>query len=1194
MLKLGPFELEELLGKGGMGEVWRGHHESQHTPVAIKVILREGSTQPEYLEAFSKEVQAMALLDHPSIITVLDYGAIPRQASAQSAGYFIEGSPYLVMELAEDGSLQDWIYKLEWPQIQAVLFTVLDALAHAHGAGVIHRDLKPQNLLMSHGLSSPLKLTDFGLSHAVREDQQHREDRFEPVWGTPNYMAPEQIRGSWRDYGPWTDLYALGCMTYELVTGKVPFVGQTPSELWVAHLSKEVPRWVPRVPVPGALERWVLRLLQKEPRQRFERAADAAFALAGICGLHTEQALSDGHDALRRVVLAQSQEIHTGELALVETNVDLNAPTRVLRPTLGTLDHVTLIPSLAALDWSSHGEFEQLDLGSTSGPQEAALDPWPIQRAPFPISWHYNLAPLQNYRLLSTGLNLHKLRQLRMVDRDVEREQIWETLKAAFVLAQPQVLILRGPAGVGKSRLASWVASRAHELGATDLLHGSYTQPPTPYDGIIPMFARHAQTQGLTHKDALVRLAHYLKMHHNKDPQHFKHLSEVLLEHDAEFMASKGLNRPVISAIQRHQTLLDHLVLLSKSRALYIHIDDVHWGAEALLFLRNLLRQSASLSLPALFVLCVRQEELDKSTLERQLIEELQEHPNTQTLEVSALQTKDFAQLVQNILPLSPALTQQVEQRAHGIPLFAIELIGTWIDQNRLQDHQDGYILREDQSVDIPDDIHQLMQSQLIKHDDALQLPLMMAAALGTELREHEWLKAMTLYHEQLPAFVRSKIVKTGILRQSGRQSWSFAHNMMRESLMRQAHEQGIWPALNQACAQMLQELYPHMGAHQERLAIHLIEAKHAQEALGALVQAADRRRKRCDLPRAHRLLDQLLELSLELELDGSTPELVQGWLIRARCHDMQGHYLRAIEAAMRAHELAGRNGHAEQALLASLELGWATLHTGQTTQAELWFEAAQQHELARQLDNTVYRESVIGLARVAQRRGQIDLATTLFDQALEQAQQEEHHEHRAICLNGLGDLARQSGRLDIAAEHSERSLQLAKSLGNRLLMADCQADLAELYRLRGEHASAHQIGLRAIAIFESIESELSLRVHLELTFNAISRNHWPEAQEHLSGLVERFRKLDDRGQLPLALAARCAVLAYEGSWSQVHETLDELDQLLAISERRDTDIAMCARKILSLLPSQGFEASKQRLLRLEQHHMAHTLTHSL
>lgn len=1190
MLKLGPFELEELLGKGGMGEVWRGYHASQQIPVAIKVILREGSTHPEYLEAFSKEVQAMALLDHPSIITVLDYGLIPAQFSAQSDNYFIEGSPYLVMELAEDGSLQEWMHQLAWPQIQAVLFTVLDALAHAHGAGVIHRDLKPQNLLMSHGLASPLKLTDFGLSHAVHEEQT-RDGRFEPVWGTPNYMAPEQIRGSWRDYGPWTDLYALGCMAFELVTGRVPFTGQSPQDLWGAHLAKEIPRWVPRVEVPPALERWVLRLLQKEPRQRYERAADAAFALAGICGMRTENALLSGQEALRRVVMTQSKELLPGSLAMLQTDVDLEAPTRAGAAPPQHTPHITVIPSLAALDWSSRGEVEQLDLTQEDPTQEAKLEPWPKLKPPFPTTWRQNQGSPINYRLLGTGLHLHRLRQLRLVNREQERDALWELLKTCYVLGQPQVVILKGPAGVGKTRLAHWMGARAHELGAAEPLHGSYSQLPNPYDGIVPMFARHAQTLGLTHKDALVRLAHYLKLHSSKDPQHFKNMGDVLLEHDPEYLFSKGLNRAAISSIQRHQTLLDHMLLLASHRGLYIHLDDVHWGAEALLFLRHIMRQRDTSMLPALFVLCVRQEELDKTSLERQLLDELAALPMAQTLELPALETQDFAQLVQNILPLSPELTRQVEQRAHGNPLFAIELIGTWIDQNRLEDHEEGYTLHEAHSLDIPDDIHALMQEQLLRHDDALSLPLMMAAALGTEIREHEWLKAMSIYQDDLPLFVRAQITNTEVLRPAGRQGWSFAHNMMRESLVRQAHEEHRWVGLNLACAQMLQELYPHMGAHQERLAIHLLEAGLVREALGPLAQAAERRRRRCELPRAHRLLDQLMELSQPLHSDILPEAIVRGHLTRARCHDMQGHYMRAIEAAQTAHELAKDISERELSVEASLVLGWATLHCGQTPEAELWFELAQHSSHDKPEYSALHRESIMGQARVAQRRGQLDLSSTLFEQAMASAKEEEHHEHRSICLNGLGDLARQGGRLAEAASFSERSLKLARMMGNRLLMADCKADLAELYRLRGEYARAQEMGQRAIAILDSIESELSLRVKLEMTFNALARGHWPEAQEQLKGLTDRFRKLDDRGQLPLAMAAEAAILAYNQQWAQMHNLLNELAPLLERSQRLDVDVALCARLIIEQLPEQGFEATRQRLLALEQHHRAHTMS---
>ncbi len=207
---LGPFTITGLLGKGGMGEVYRGMHTAQKVPVAIKVLKGPIAQDPVYQESFRNEVSAVAGLDHPSIVKVFDYGQVPADAADASDGFLVAGCPYLVMELVEGGALFQWRGRLSWEQSRRMIQLLLDALAHAHARGVIHRDLKPGNVLINPDLSRVV-LTDFGLAHAW--DRKASTESEKSVMGTPAYMAPEQLRGQWRDQGPWTDLYDLGGAT---------------------------------------------------------------------------------------------------------------------------------------------------------------------------------------------------------------------------------------------------------------------------------------------------------------------------------------------------------------------------------------------------------------------------------------------------------------------------------------------------------------------------------------------------------------------------------------------------------------------------------------------------------------------------------------------------------------------------------------------------------------------------------------------------------------------------------------------------------------------------------------------------------------------------------------------------------------------------------------------------------------------
>lgn len=260
-----------------MAEVWRGVHVGEEMPAAIKVLTGPRARDEAFVRALKNEINAVARLDHPGIIVLYDRGEVTADAAEQSAGRLTQGSPWFAMEMCSHGALSPRRFPLPWHTTRLLLLSLLDALAHAHARGVIHRDLKPGNILLS-APDDPrpgLKLSDFGIAQALDGDGGGADAHS----GTPRYMAPEQFAGRARAIGPWTDLYALGCIAYQLAVGSPPFSGD-PLRLAVAHSHDPVP---PMRSVdegfPAGYEAWVLRLLEKEPRDRSRVAADAAWAL---------------------------------------------------------------------------------------------------------------------------------------------------------------------------------------------------------------------------------------------------------------------------------------------------------------------------------------------------------------------------------------------------------------------------------------------------------------------------------------------------------------------------------------------------------------------------------------------------------------------------------------------------------------------------------------------------------------------------------------------------------------------------------------------------------------------------------------------------------------------------------------------------------------------------------------------------
>ena len=271
--------LQEPIGRGGMAEVWGAVHEREGARAAVKIMTGEAVLNPVYLALFRNEVKGIAGLDHPHIVKVFDHGLLTPEAAEASGGNLVAGSPWLAMERLDGGTLSDYAREgTDWPHLRDALLATLDGLAHAHARGVVHRDIKPGNVLL--GVNGEIKLTDFGLVHATESGEGVGDSM---LLGTPAYMAPEQLQMRTRDFGPWTDLYAVGCMAWALATGAPPF-GRELKDALRGHLHEDAPQFTPDIRLPPDFERWARWLLTKPVEHRVSRAAEASDSLAALGG----------------------------------------------------------------------------------------------------------------------------------------------------------------------------------------------------------------------------------------------------------------------------------------------------------------------------------------------------------------------------------------------------------------------------------------------------------------------------------------------------------------------------------------------------------------------------------------------------------------------------------------------------------------------------------------------------------------------------------------------------------------------------------------------------------------------------------------------------------------------------------------------------------------------------------------------
>ncbi|MCB9549673.1 MAG: protein kinase [Myxococcales bacterium] len=260
------YEPIKELGEGSMGLVWLAYSQRVRGHCAVKVLSLHDDRRGSAERSFNREVRAMARLSHPSVVEVHDFGRTPL------------GSPFLAMEYVPGASLNAYVRQSwSWPMLWTLLDGLLSGLGHAHAHELIHRDLKPGNILVLPHQAGPqaVKLVDFGIALAVNEAARVGRR----IEGTPAYIAPEAASGEVAAVGPWTDLYSLGVILFEILTGDVPFHGK---HLLSHHQRSPLPaiRVRPEVEAPGGLIQVVERLLEKSPVRRYRSVAEVRHALA--------------------------------------------------------------------------------------------------------------------------------------------------------------------------------------------------------------------------------------------------------------------------------------------------------------------------------------------------------------------------------------------------------------------------------------------------------------------------------------------------------------------------------------------------------------------------------------------------------------------------------------------------------------------------------------------------------------------------------------------------------------------------------------------------------------------------------------------------------------------------------------------------------------------------------------------------
>jgi serine/threonine protein kinase/tetratricopeptide (TPR) repeat protein len=1054
----GPFRLLDKIGKGGMAEVWRAQHPDGVSHVAVKVVSARLTAQPDFVDAFADEVRAVAGLNHPGVVVVMDQGELDDSEPILSSGVFAPGSPWLAMELATGGTLADLFPMSRFAQLKRALLDILDALSHAHARGVIHRDLKPQNVLISGGDQARLKLTDFGIARALDGSLDDDSEHEESLQGTPYYMAPEQVEGRWRDQGPWTDLYAVGCLAWFGACGRHAFTGDM-IEILRGHLLTPAPPIEPRFEAPEGFAAWVARLMEKSPSARFQHAADAAIALLAL-----------GSRALPSLA----------SLTRVRTPGEPSSP---------------LHESLSTRDGLESLGIDQETVTSLVIP--SALRP---TRPDPPRTWRRS-RPSTVPTILGAGLGLYGLRPVPMVGRERERDVVWEALQRVCHEAAPRAVALRGLLGTGKTRLAQWCARRAAELGCAEIVWARHTLTPTASSGIPYALASRLRCLGLATPQVHDRVHAWLVSHrvHGRTLDYHTDALTALIAPTCRPTAQSGGAFSFSSDKERVDVLAFALELIAEHRPIALVIDDAQWGPQALALASVALERA---DLPILFLITVREEHVGDVVAAERILSHVSSLERTQTLEIGALSPDEHRALIANALGLRDSFVERVRERTDGNPLFAIQLIGDLVERGELLPSRDGLAPAPGSTLRLPDGLHEVWDERVahLLHDhpdpDGARHALEVAAALGARLSLDEWSDAAQRAAHPVDPRLFHAVRRSPLFDVQG-QRLAFVHGMLRESVARTSQSQGRWANAHLACARCVQERYgAESPAHAQRLVHHLTLAGQRADAVSVIQAVAPVLRRRGeldvleDLLVRHRALADRLgdQIDPRAEADALFSHALILW--------ERGDRERALSILSRLEVHADSRGWGDLLAFITLYRGFDAYDRGNPAETAAHMDAAARLARRAQAPYVLMRAHA-ALGELSMYTGDLDAAGPHLQAALDIASQGGFAVDHARALSNMGHLATLRGDLAGARGLLTRALDHARRTGSPANEATVLEVFGELERACKDLPAAVSHYEAALSLLEMLRAErAALTLRLNLVICLVLHADYPAARD--------------------------------------------------------------------------------------------------
>lgn len=1141
----GPFELVRLLGSGATAHVFEGVHQQLGFRAAVKVLSEH---QHHRVDLLRREMEAVARLNHVHIVELFDFGLLGE--GGELDGVTLKaGAACITMEFLDGGSVR-FEAQRSWRAVADLCLQVLDALAHAHARGVLHRDIKPGNLLLTRAEAQQVKLTDFGVSRVFRtyeETQKHF------VSGTPRFMAPEQLTGEWRDEGAWTDLYALGCLAFYLLEGRSPFPSSSLLELLGEKVSSPLRPTAAHIPEPFA--RWVEKMTAPFREDRFQRAADAAHALNVLFSASADEAPS--RQLARAQAPRSSDDIPTIVLSLVSAQASLLEVAHVtsLRAEpLATSDRDE--PPMKSLVEHAAGGF-----------------PWP----PIPSEWRRPLThSLQVQR--GTGMGVLGWRASPMIAREQERGRLWTLLRQAFTERRAGCVVIEGEAGSGKTRLASWLGERAEELGAATLLSAFHGPVNGDMHGLEAMFRRHFKLQGLNRAETFTRLQ---KLWRCLEGEH-KHVHSCstmasLLCHVAEEADGDDVTPVTVSSLhERYVSIAALLKLMCRERPVIFWIDDLQWGADALRAAEHLLK--SLVEEPILVVATCRSDLLPSRKLESSVFQRMTESCEVHRMQIGPLASGDVSELLLSLVGLSPELTESLVERAAGSPLMALQLLTLVIENKQLVVTEDGVVLKD--AARLPTTPWELWGLRLRQAVGAMEpstrqdcwRALELAATLGERVLEQEWAVVCQLGALSPASGLLPQLAVAGLIRRE-RGMWSFTHGQIPETLVEMSRQGGRAVSHNRLCADALAG--PLWGEERRRRYIdHLVAAERLEDALEPLLVLTRRLIAIGDYPQGRLTLD---ERDLLLDRVGvARDSLLRGKALNLRgsIFNEEGKLAEADAAFKHALVIAQKHNSVRDAGQALCGRAFVQLSRGHLDAARTLVE-----QVTLVLDGLECEELAMSHrvnAWIHGSRGRFDEALKLLERAAALKDHMLHNDHTKLLYDAAA-IAFFSGDLLLTMDKLESSRDLILASGMRTTTASWHNLRGEVARILGDLDLAEASYRRALSIYNATGNLNRFIAEENLGRVSIARGQHLEALHRFSRLVNRRDLIPPVRRRALAALVLCTIHLEE--WRALDQVLTLLeDDWNSEISVLDTDLLEDLKVALDHLRGTPRVASVQRI----------------